>query len=55
MLSSITTLKTYCKIYKATLNVFFNKEIFDDDKIFYLYNRFFVSKRNLTTEHVRIV
>ena len=29
MLNSIKTLKRYCKV---TLNVFFNKKFFDDDK-----------------------
>ena len=33
----ITTLKRYCK---ATLNVFFYKKFFDDDKHFSLYGRF---------------
>ena len=52
MVNSIKTLKRYSK---ATLNVFFDKKFFDDDKIFYLYDRFFVSNRNFTTEHVKIV
>ena len=26
---------------------------FDDDKKYYLYDRFFVSKRNFTTGHVK--
>ena len=33
----MTTLKRY---YKAILNVYFYKNTFDDDKIFYLYDRF---------------
>ena len=51
MLNSIKTLKRYCK---ATLNMFFNKKIFDDDKSFYLYDRFFESNQNFTTVHVKI-
>ena len=45
MLNSINTLKRYCK---ATLNVFFKKKMFDDDKKFYLQDKFFVLKWNLT-------
>ena len=52
MLNNIKTLKRYCK---ATLNMFLIKKIYDDDKIFYLYDRFFESNRNFTTEHVKIV
>ena len=37
MFNSIKTLRRYCKV---TLNVFFNKKIFDDDKkkIIYMIN-----------------
>ena len=52
MLNSIKTLRRYCKV---TLNVFFNKKIFDDDKSFYLYDRFFESNQNVTTVNVKIV
>ena len=52
MLNNIKTLKRYCK---ATLNMFLIKKIYDDDKIFYLYDRFFESNRNFTTEHVKII
>ena len=45
MLNSIKTFKRYCK---ATLNVFFKIKIFDDDKKFYLLDKFFVSNRNFT-------
>ena len=41
--SSTTTLKRYCK---ATLNVFFNKNIYDDDKIFHQYGTLFVSNKS---------
>ena len=44
MLSSIKTLKRYCK---ATLNVFFNKKNLMMAIKFYLYDRFFVSNQNL--------
>ena len=50
MLNSIKTLKRY---YKVTLNVFFNKKTFDDDKKSYLYDKFFVSNQNFTTEDVK--
>ena len=40
--NSITTLKRHLQ---ASLNVFFNKKKFDDDKIIYLNDRFFVSNR----------
>ena len=33
---------------------FLIKKIFDDDKKYYLYDRFFVSNRNFTTENVKI-
>ena len=53
VLNSIKTLKGY---FKVTLNVFLiNKKIFDDDKNFYSYDRFFVLTWNFTTEHVKIV
>ena len=52
MLNSKKTLKRYCKV---TLNVFFNKKFFDDDKYIYLYDRIFVSNRNFTTKYVKIV
>ena len=51
MFNSIKTLKRYCK---ATLNMFFNEKNFDDDKNFYLYDRFFESNQNFTTEQVKI-
>ena len=51
MLISIKTLKRYCKVI---LNVFIKKK-FDVDKNLYLYDRFYVSKQNFTTEHVKIV
>ena len=38
-------MKRYCK---ATLNVFYNKKNFDDDKKSYLYERFFMSNQNFT-------
>ena len=31
------------------------KNFFDDDKKFYLQNKFFVSNQNFTTKHVKIV
>ena len=40
MLTSIKTFKRYCK---ATLNVLFKKKKFDDDKNFYRHDKFFVS------------
>ena len=40
MLNSIKTLKRNCK---ATLNVFFKKKKFDDDKKFHTQDKFFVS------------
>ena len=46
---SIKTLKVYCKF---TLNVVLNKKVFNDYKKKYLYDRFFVSNRNFSTEHV---
>ena len=52
MLNSIKTMKRYCK---ATLNMFFNKKNFDDHKKPYLYDIFFVSSLNFTTEHAKIV
>ena len=45
-------MKRYCK---ATLNLFFIKVNFDDDEKKHLYDRIFVSNRNYTTEHVKIV
>ena len=42
----------YCKV---TLNVFFDKKNYDDDKKKYSFYRHFVSNRNSTTEHIRIV
>ena len=45
-------MKRYCK---ATLNFYFNKIMFVDDKNFYLYDIFLKSNRNLTTKHVKIV
>ena len=47
MLKSIKPLKRYCK---ATLNMFFNKKIFDDDN-----DIFFESNRNSTTKNVKMV
>ena len=52
MLNSIKTLKRYSK---ATLNHFFNKKNFDDDKNFLCKDRLFESNRNFITVHVRIV
>ena len=43
MLNSIKTLKRYCKI---TLNVSLKKKKFDDDKQFYLNDKFVVSNQN---------
>ena len=40
------SLKRYCK---AASNVFFNKSKFDDDNLFYLYGRSFVSNQNFYT------
>ena len=34
--------------------MFFNKKNYDN-QLFYLYDRFFESKRNFTTEHVKFV
>ena len=45
MLFSIKILMRYCK---ATLNVFLSKKIFDDDKKFYLHDKFFVSNQKFT-------
>ena len=45
MLNSIKTLTRYCK---TTINVFFKKNFFDDDKKFYLHDKFFVSNRIFT-------
>ena len=52
MFDSIKLLKRYCK---ATLNMFFNEKTFDDDNLFYLYDKFFESNRNFTIKHVKIV
>ena len=35
--------------------MFFNKKIFDDNKKIYLYDIFFVSNQNISTEHNKIV
>ena len=45
MFNSIKTLKRNCK---ATLNVILRKKMFDDDKSFYLHDKFFESIRNFT-------
>ena len=45
MLNSIKTLKRYCK---ATLNLFFKKKKFDDEKKIYLHDNFFVFYQNST-------
>ena len=52
MLISIKILKRYCK---TALIVFFKKKNFDDDKKFYLHDKFFVSNWNFTAKHVKIV
>ena len=49
MLNFIKTLKRFCR---AILIVLYNKK--NNDKIL-IYDRFFVSNRNFTTEHVKIV
>ena len=36
------------KILKRYFNVFLKKKIFDDDKKFYLCDKFFVSNQNFT-------
>ena len=36
-------------------NLFFNKKLFMMTKKSYLYDIFFVSNRNFTTEHIKIV
>ena len=51
MLNSIKTLVRYCKV---TLNVFFIKKFYDDEKN-YLFDRLFVSNRKFTTEHIKTV
>ena len=51
MLNSIKTLTRYCK---TTINVFFKKNFFDDDKNVYLHNKFFVKNQNSTASHVII-
>ena len=51
MLNNITKLKRYCK---TTLNVLFNKNI-DEDKFFYLYDRYFLLNQNFITQHIKIV
>ena len=38
--------KTTSRYLKASLNVFFNKKFFDDDKKLCLYDKFFVSNQN---------
>ena len=45
MLNSTKRLKRNCK---AILSVLFKKELFDDDKKFYLKVKFFVSNRNFS-------
>lgn len=52
MLHSKKKIKRYCKL---TLNVFFYKNIFNDDKTSDLYDIFFISNRNFTTENIKIV
>ena len=50
VLNSIKTFIRYCKV---TLNEFFNKKFYDDDKKKnYLFVRLFVSNRSFTTEHI---
>ena len=51
MFNSIKLIKRYCKI---TLNVFFIKKFYDDEKN-YLFDRLFVSNRKFTTEHIKTV
>ena len=46
MLNSLKTLKRYCR---ATLNKFFDKKNSDDDKKFYVFDKFIMSNRNFTT------
>ena len=45
MLNSMKTLKRYCK---AALNVFFKKKKIDDDKKFFLHDKFLESNLNFT-------
>ena len=52
MLNSIKTLKRDCKV---SLNAFFNKKNFVDDKKILFIDRIFVSNRNFITEHFKIV
>ena len=51
MLNSIKALKSYCKV---TLSVF-KKKIMMMTKKSYLYDNFFVSNKNFTTEHVKLL
>ena len=51
----LNSIKTLVRYYKVTLIVFFYKKIYDDDKKKYLFDRLFVSNRNFTTEHIKIV
>ena len=52
VLNTIKNIERYCKV---TLNVFYNKKIFDDDKKISFIWKIFVSNRIFTTEHVKIV
>ena len=52
VLNCIKTLKRYCKL---TLNVFLIKKLLVMTENSYLYERYFVSNRNFTTEHFKNV